>query len=1110
MGSRTSHADKLWYKDAIIYQVHVRTFMDSNADGVGDFPGLTSRLDYIARLGVTAIWLLPFYPSPLKDDGYDIAHYEGVHPSYGSLRDFRHLLKEAHSRGLRVITELVINHTSDQHPWFQAARRAAAGSTKRDFYVWSDTPARYPGVRIIFNDTEASNWTWDPEAGAYFWHRFFSHQPDLNFDNPRVVRAVLKVMKFWFDLGVDGLRLDAVPYLVEREGTICENLPETHAILKRIRRELDAAYPDRMLLAEANQWPADVRPYFGDGDESHMAFHFPLMPRLFMAVKQEDRYPIVDVLRQTPDIPETCQWATFLRNHDELTLEMVTSEERDFMWQQYAADPQMRINMGIRRRLAPLLENDRQRIELLNSLLFSLPGTPVVYYGDEIGMGDNVFLGDRNGVRTPMQWTGDRNAGFSRADPARLFAPPIMDAVYGYQGLNVEAQERSPSSLLNWMRRIIAIRKQYPVFGRGSIEFIEPDNPRILAFVREHAGERVLVVANLARSVQPVELDLARYAGLVPVEMFERTVFPRLGTAPQFFTLAPYGVYWFALMEQAAITAPARLAPRGVAVDEAPALLVGPVWDQMFDGHVRTLIERRCLERFLSRQSWYTAAACPSSAPRIEDWTVVVPGAEPKMLATVLVHCEQGPDERYLLPLATASGEAAARILAERPAHVLARITGARTGVLYEGLPDDFAHGLHARLQVAGGAATAFRTLAGQVEARRVSMEVEAADPATRIQRPNEARHAVALIGDRWALKLMRRVEGGPHPELELPRHLTAAAPGIAPRPVATLEYRRDGSDPATIAILSEQLPFQRNAWDVTIDEIGRFFERLIAHPDDEPAAALLPAGPLAVDASGASPQLATELVGGYLETAAMLGRRVADLHNALAQPAAGDAFGVVPDDGTYVDDVVQAMRSQAATLPPLIARAADRLDPAAHATLSPTPERVTGWWKEVGTIAERAGGAVVTMRVHGDLQLGQVLLHQGEARFVDFEGDPARPVEWRRRRHSPLRDVATLVHSLRYAAHAALLAYTASRPFDLARLNRWLEVWYGWSARAVLRAYRTSVDPRLRMAPEQDSALLHLLLVDQALQDLEMELRDRPDWASVPLATLASVGHSG
>jgi maltose alpha-D-glucosyltransferase/alpha-amylase len=541
-----SPADGRWYKDAIIYELHVKAFHDSNADGIGDFRGLIEKLDYLRDLGVDCIWLLPFSPSPLRDDGYDIADYRDVHPCYGTLADFEDFVVEAHRRGLRVITELVMNHTSDQHPWFQEARRGPS-SPKRDYYVWSETDQRYSQARVIFTDTEQSNWTWDSEARGYYWHRFFSHQPDLNFDNRAVREAMLDVLKFWLDRGVDGLRLDAVPYLFEREGTNCENLPETHAYLKEARSAIDSAYRGRLLLAEANQWPADVRPYFGNGDECHMAFHFPLMPRIFMAIRREERLPITEIMAQTPELPADCQWALFLRNHDELTLEMVTDEERDYLYNEYATDRQMRVNLGIRRRLAPLMQNGRRQIELLHSLLFSLPGTPVLYYGDEIGMGDNFYLGDRNGVRTPMQWTGDRNAGFSRADTARLYSPVIMDPVYGYQAINVEAQLRTPTSFLHWIRRLIHIRKRYPAFGRGCIEFLHPANPRVLAYLRCYEDQELLIVNNLSRFSQPVELDLRRYPGRMLVELFGETLFPAIGEEPYFLTLGPHGFYWFRL-----------------------------------------------------------------------------------------------------------------------------------------------------------------------------------------------------------------------------------------------------------------------------------------------------------------------------------------------------------------------------------------------------------------------------------------------------------------------------------------------------------------------------------------------------------------------------------
>ena len=546
-GERVSiKQDALWYKGAVIYQVHVRTFQDSNGDGIGDFPGLTQKMDYLQELGITALWLMPFFPSPLRDDGYDIADYRSVHPSYGTLDDFKKFLASAHERGIRVIIELVLNHTSDQNPWFQESR-SSRENPKRDWYVWSETDTRYKGARIIFLDTEMSNWAWDPISKSYYWHRFFNHQPDLNFDNPEVREEIWQVMKFWLEMGVDGFRLDAVPYLVEREGTNCENLPETHAILKDLRRRVDQEYPGRMILAEANQWPADLRPYFGEGDEFHMAFHFPLMPRMFMGLKLEDRKPITEILQQTPEIPASCQWCLFLRNHDELTLEMVTDMERDYMYDSYARSKGMRLNLGIRRRLASLLDNDRRRVELMNGMLLSLPGTPIIYYGDEIGMGDNIYLGDRNGVRTPMQWSGGWNAGFSSADPESLYSPVISNPVYGYQAVNVLSQKRSEHSLLSWMQHIIRVRRSTPVFGAGSIEFLYPANHRVLAYIRKLGNEVVLVVNNLSNAAQAVELDLKRYKGNLLIEMFGKNLFPRVGDLPYLLTMGPYQFYWFRL-----------------------------------------------------------------------------------------------------------------------------------------------------------------------------------------------------------------------------------------------------------------------------------------------------------------------------------------------------------------------------------------------------------------------------------------------------------------------------------------------------------------------------------------------------------------------------------
>src|ERR1700761_8206519 len=653
--------DPLWYKDAVVYQLNVKSFFDSNDDGIGDFKGLMTKLEYIRDLGVNTIWLMPFYPSPLRDDGYDISDYKNIHPPYGTLDDFRAMLAEAHRLGLKVVTELIINHTSDAHPWFQAARNAPPGSPERDFYVWSDTDQKYLDTRIIFTDTEKSNWTWDPVAKAYFWHRFFSHQPDLNFDNPRVMEAVLEIMRFWLDMGVDGFRLDAIPYLVEREGTNNENLRETHDVIKQLRAAIDASYRNRFLLAEANQWPEDVREYFGDGDECHMAYHFPLMPRIYMAIAQEDRYPIIEIMGQTPDIPDSCQWAIFLRNHDELTLEMVTSKERDYMYSTYAADLQARINLGIRRRLAPLMENDLDRIKLMNSLLLSMPGSPILYSGDEIGMGDNFFIGDRNGVRTPMQWSPDRNAGFSKADPQRLYLPPIMDAVYGYESTNVEAQSRDPSSLLSWTKRMLAVRKTSQAFGRGSRRFLRPGNRKILAYLREIGDDTILCVANLSRSAQPVELNLAPFKGRVPVEMLGRTAFPPIGDLPYLLTISGYGFYWFRL---AADAAGPSWHEQIVSIDERPVLVLFDGWLSLFRERVvpwriglaekvRLQFETDTLPRYIETQRWYAAKGVAIERARIIEQVLWQEGKQSWLVPLVEI---DGSAEHpvYFLPLALA------------------------------------------------------------------------------------------------------------------------------------------------------------------------------------------------------------------------------------------------------------------------------------------------------------------------------------------------------------------------------------------------------------------------------------------------------------------------
>ncbi len=1103
--SEATRSRPRWYKQAVIYQAHVRAFLDSTSDGVGDFRGLTSRLDYLGDLGIDTLWLLPFYPSPLKDDGYDIADYENIHPAYGTLADFDEFIAEAHRRQIRVVTELVINHTSDQHPWFQAARRAPAESPARDFYVWSDTNLKYQGVPIIFSDTEKSNWTWDETAGAYYWHRFFHHQPDLNFDNPAVLDAVLRVMRFWLDRGVDGMRLDAVPYLIEREGTGCANLDETHAVLKCIRAAMDARHPDRLLLAEANQWPAEVRPYFGDGDECHMAFHFPLMPRMFMAVRQEDRHPIVEILRQTPDIPDTCQWGLFLRNHDELTLEMVTDEERDYMYQTYASDPQTRINGGIRRRLAPLMENSRRRIELMNSLLFSLPGTPVIYYGDEIGMGDNIYLGDRNSVRTPMQWTGDRNGGFSRADAARLYAPLITDPVYGFAAVNVEAQERAPFSLLNWMKRLIGLRKLHPVLGSGALEFVPSPNRKVLAYVRRDESDTILCIANLSRSVQPVELDLSPFRGMIPVEMLGQTEFPRIGEQPYFLSLGAYGFNWFRLQPAPPSTAE-RTTPEMAAVPELPALFVGSVWDTLLDGAIRTLIERDLLGGFLHRQPWFQGTR-PRSA-RFKDWGLLRRGPEPLFLTIVEAELEDVSDDRgtvsrqYFVPLALASAEHATGIQERFPHAVVARVTGARKGVIYDAWHDSrFA----ARLLEAARTEKAITTRLGHIHLEpRMALEAGHggsgmldAPPATLAGGGGSASEKPVT------LKLFRRVEPGVHPEVEITAHLTDVGFTRVPMVAAVVSYTHTGGASSSIGMFTlprQPVESQADLWTYTMEGLSRLFDQVAAL--DPPAVQV---GPTPADGP---PAPAGDLMSSYLDLSAMVGRRTAELHLALASDSTDPRFApepLGPEDLAYAG--LRALAHAERTLGSL------------EAAIAAVPLRVPSDAAVLGrTILDgrsrllksiRSVDALDTtatrIRIHGDYRLGQILLSEGDISIQNVEGHPAWPAAAHREKLSALRDVAGLLRSFSYAAHAALLTRTTASPDQLAHLGRWAQVWETWASLSFLRSYyaTAAASPVLPRDTNTRDALLHFFMVDRALRELDGELHNRLEWVGVPLSGL-------
>ncbi len=1089
--------DPLWYKDAIIYELHVRAFYDSNGDGIGDFPGLTQKLDYLEDLGVTAIWLLPFYPSPLRDDGYDIADYTDVHPAYGTLRDVKEFIREAHRRGIRVITELVLNHTSDQHPWFQRARRAAPGSVWRNFYVWSDTPEKYKEARIIFKDFETSNWAWDPVAKAYYWHRFYSHQPDLNYENPAVRRAILRVVDFWMRLGVDGMRLDAVPYLYEREGTNCENLPETHAFLKELRRYVDSRYRNRMLLAEANQWPEDAVAYFGQSDECHMAFHFPLMPRLFMAIRMEDRFPIVDILSQTPPIPATAQWALFLRNHDELTLEMVTDEERDYMYRVYARDPVARINLGIRRRLAPLLGNNRRRIELMNGLLFSLPGTPVIYYGDEIGMGDNVYLGDRNGVRTPMQWSADRNAGFSTAPRQRLYLPVIVDAEYHYEAVNVEAQQANPHSLLWWMKRLIALRKQFKAFGRGSFDFIPVDNRKVLAYVRRYEQETILVIANLSRFVQWAELDLSPYRGLVPIELFGRIEFPPIGEEPYRVMLGPHSFYWFSLERQRPGEEVLTVTP-----SELP-LIPAREYDGALDLSTaqRALLDE--LPRYLRARRWFAGKARRIKQVRIADQIPLPLDGVAATLLLVSVEYTEGDPELYVLPLAIARGDLARELLERTPHAIMARALPDETALLVDALADpSFSRNLVEQIS----RRRRFRGEHGTVVAQLTTAFRRLVEPGTPLPEPvlgrAEQSNTSVLFPDRFLLKLYRRIEPGPNPELELERALSERLGFQHVPPLAgSLEYRPASGEAMTLAVLLGYVPNEGDAWQYTLDMLAGFLERALAYSEDPPSLGVDAASLLAREASS-PPSIVYELIDTYVESAHLLGQRTAELHRALASLTDDPAFAPEPFSMLYQRSLYQAMRSQ---LVQTFALLRDRL-PQLPEDVRREADSVLQREREIVQVYQRLLQQLLPaqrIRCHGDYHLGQVLYTGRDFVIIDFEGEPARPLSERRLKRSPLSDVAGMLRSFHYAASATLFDQTQRGLLhDTARAERWLRFWYGWVAAVFLQGYLEGLQSTTLIPsdPRQLAVLLEAYLMDKAIYELRYELGHRPSWLAIPL----------
>ncbi|KAA6456475.1 maltose alpha-D-glucosyltransferase [Acidobacteria bacterium AB60] len=1215
-----SALDPLWYKDAVIYELHVRAFADSNNDGIGDFQGLISKLDYLQELGVTCLWLLPFFPSPLRDDGYDISNYVDVNPSYGTIDDFRAFLDAAHQRGMQVMIELVINHTSDQHPWFKAARQAPPGSPQREMYVWSNSEEKYRNARIIFTDTEKSNWTWDETAKAYYWHRFFSHQPDLNFDNPLVLEEVLKAMRFWLDMGVDALRLDAIPYLVERDGTNCENLSETHAVIKSIRAAIDEDYANRLMLAEANQWPADVRPYFGDGDECHMAFHFPLMPRIYMALRQEDRLPITDIMAQTPPIPDNCQWGLFLRNHDELTLEMVTADERDYMYFAYSADPRMRINVGIRRRLAPLVDNNRRRIELLNSILFSFPGTPIIYYGDEIGMGDNIYLGDRNGVRTPMQWTSDRNAGFSKCDPARLYFPVIMDPIYGYQVVNVEAQESDQSSLLHWTRNMIALRKLFQVFGRGTLTFLNPANRKVLAYLRDldrgdGTHETVLCVANLSRFAQPVSLDLSAYAGSEPMELIGYVPFPTITAEPYALSLAPYSFLWLELQPAAARPDVSDELPQDTTAatfEEAQANevavqeLISGGWSAFIASLGQPLLES-ALPDWLPRQRWFGAKTRRIKSVKVLEWVELSrdtgsaegrPSLVPPALFYLEINYGDNSTDVYQLPLAFSTGEAADQIRADRPLAIIATVPlDSGDGVLHDGsVREDLRQALlgiierNTALELntpQSAAAQAVAETAGVNQTRDIGKDPasgmeesagphplagspvaplpltaqpgeaatpprgdghtapgpntqrlqprespSAGDPASRkgvlLGRASaaflahrgtrelparvgsaEQSNTSVLFGKQLIMKIFRRLQSGENPDVEIGRFLTEVAhfDRIAPF-LGQIDIIPGAGEKTTVAMLQGLVANQGDGWEWFLEQLAPFFETAAGAPP-----------PLEVPTSSFIGQIQIpadlrERARSTLAAAALLGRRTAEMHLALATPTSDPAFGAEPFSSEDLNrDSLRIQEQIAAAMDALKGKFISLPDEATGEAAVLLTRRRELLDRARALAGAEPGGKRI--RIHGDYHLGQTLRvkgateEQGDFVLLDFEGEPARPLSERRRKQSPLRDVAGMVRSFSYVANSALAQFLVTRESaSEIDLRAWARLWENAASAEFLQAYRSTMaaDASLLPPPPAAQALFSAYVLEKALYELLYELNNRPTWLRIPVTGILSM----
>ncbi|PTX43216.1 maltose alpha-D-glucosyltransferase/alpha-amylase [Christiangramia gaetbulicola] len=1097
MAKSSNSKENHWYKDAIIYELHIKAFFDSNGDGIGDFEGLMQKLDYLEDLGVTAIWLLPFYPSPLRDDGYDIADYYNINPSYGNVEDFKIFLNEAHSRGLKVITELVINHTSDQHEWFQRARKAPKGSEEREYYVWSDDPHKYKDARIIFTDTEPSNWSWDAEAQSYYWHRFFSHQPDLNFDNPKVQQEVFDIMDYWCKMGVDGFRLDAVPYLFEREDTNCENLPQTHEFLKKLRAHVDKNYDNKLLLAEANMWPEDSAAYFGDGDECHMNYHFPIMPRMFMAVKMEDRYPIIDIIDQTPDIPENCQWGIFLRNHDELTLEMVTDEERDYMYKVYTKDPQAKINVGIRHRLAPLLDNNRSKIELMNMLLFSLPGTPIIYYGDEIGMGDNFYLGDRDGVRTPMQWTADRNAGFSLANPQKLYLPLIIDPEYKYESINVETQQMISSSLLWWMKRIIGMRKKYKAFGRGDIEFLSPSNSKIIAYTRIYKDEKILVLGNLSRFSQPAELDLEDFKGYTPVEVFSHNRFPKITERPYLFTLSPYGYYWFALEKER---------ERVEGGSKIPLLKIDN-WNNLLKNRTLQELSGKILPPYLEHRRWFESAGRILQDITVKESIEIKIKDLPTRIIILEVTYNEGLPEFYQLPVSFVSVENE-NLLNEIPKRgIIAKLKiDKEEGYLFDSV---YAEEFRDHLIEGFRGSKRSKTASGELDFSAEKSLIKDLDKEPRSELVStEQRQTIITYDNALILKLYRKLDQTFNPDIETIKFLSTKTDfEKISRYAGAMRFSQKSGKSYFLGMLQQIIENQGEVWTHVKDSLDRYFERVLTAKKDIEINKLedhitLPLG------YEDFPKPVQEITGIILpERIYQLGEFTAELHDALSQHSTDKDFDKEESSLHY-------QRSLFSGLQTLTRTSLENL----KKVIKDLPENTAKEAKEVLGVKKDILECfkdiydhkipVMKIRTHGDYHLRQILWTGREYIMNSFEGDPSKSFSERRIRRSAMRDLAAMIRSLHYAAYSNILSQEYDQQRKEGDLEEWAEKWHYYISRLYIKGYLDKAGSRdyVPKKHEDFKILINTFLLEKALTELNYEIENRPEWIIIPIRGIKAV----